>query len=397
MTAHYPFGGGAEEFLAAELAGLAECGVDVAVFPVRRQGLPRVVPDGALVAPRVSRRELPVIVFEGVRRSWTVLKIVRRLTDSPRALARNVAMIPLALVLAARFRHTGAPDHVHAHWLSHTATLAWMLHMLVGVDFSITAHRWDIYAPNLFEAKAQSAQFVRFISERGRHDFRAQIRKSGTRLNVVHLGVSLPPLPVRRRPDVEREHVFRIGAVGALLPVKGHEGLIKAVAGLARSGMNVSLEILGEGPLRDTLESVVRREGVDACVRMPGHRTHEEVVGWMMNDIDALVLPSVDLGGGVHEGVPVVLMEAMAVGIPVVATDTGSIGELVVDGLNGLLVPDKSPEALASAIAQLHRQRGLADRLAAAGRETVAREFNNLDNARRLVGLIRCEDAPTSP
>ena len=121
-----------------------------------------------------------------------------------------------------------------------------------------------------------------------------------------------------------------------------------------------------------------------------GERPRAELTSaYVRGEYDLFVMPSVDLGGGVHEGVPVSIMEAMVAGIPTVATDTGGIPELVVDGSTGVLVPQQSATALADAIARLGADPELAGQLGAAGAEHVRTEFDAAAIARRLIDLMK--------
>jgi glycosyltransferase involved in cell wall biosynthesis len=182
----------------------------------------------------------------------------------------------------------------------------------------------------------------------------------------------------------------RLVAVGSLLPVKGQRHLVEAVAQLRDRGVDTSLDIYGDGPLHDELSRQVSDLGLDDRVVLRGVRPRDELAAaYARGDYDVFVMPSVDLGGGEHEGVPVSIMEAMAVGVPVVATDTGGIPELVVDGVTGLLVPQQSPSALADAVARISADRGLALRLGTAGAHHVREEFDAATIARRLLDLMQ--------
>ena len=177
------------------------------------------------------------------------------------------------------------------------------------------------------------------------------------------MGVDLPAATA----PVRAEGPLRLLTAANLLPVKGHRYLLEALGGLD----DVALEIAGAGPLRAELEE--RARGLP--VTFLGAVSHTQLLeGLRDGRWDAVVLPSTPTDEGDQEGVPVSLIEAMAAGVPVVSTLSGSIPELVTDGA-GLLVPPRDPVALAAALERL-RDPELRRRLAAAGRARVEAEFD---------------------
>src|SRR5262249_34363244 len=241
---------------------------------------------------------------------------------------------------ARRLRELGA-DHVHAHWAAASATLALVAAELAEVRWSLTAHRWDIREANLLRAKAESACFVRAISEAGVRGLEQRVALDGWHPVLLRMGVELPA----RTAGVREGRELRLVTPASLLPVKGHRYLLEALAGLD----GVTLDLAGAGPLREELEQ--RALGLPATFLGPV--SHPELLaGLEQGRWDAVVLPSAPTPEGDREGVPVTLIEAMAAGVPVVSTRCGSIPELVTDG-SGLLVPAADPQALRGAIESL--------------------------------------------
>jgi glycosyltransferase involved in cell wall biosynthesis len=158
--------------------------------------------------------------------------------------------------------------------------------------------------------------------------------------------------------------------------VKGHKYLIEAVAILKKQGLEVRLLIAGQGELCSRLQKQVQESRLCDQVRFLGQISHSELLGlYRDGNIGMVVLPSIDLGNGEHEGIPVSLIEAMSYGVPVVSTLTGGIPELLKDGA-GLLVPPGDPLALAAAIELLIKDSRLRDQLAEAGRKRVMDEYS---------------------
>jgi glycosyltransferase involved in cell wall biosynthesis len=160
-----------------------------------------------------------------------------------------------------------------------------------------------------------------------------------------------------------------------MIPVKGHKYLLRAMVILKERGVGCELLLAGDGPLRKDLEKMVHSLGVSGTVRFVGRLPHDEVLSlYRSGEIGAVVLPSVDLGAGVHEGIPVSLVEAMAHGVPVISTETGGIPELLAGGC-GVLVPPANQKALAASIERVLSDSELRRTLSVEGRRRVENEY----------------------
>jgi colanic acid/amylovoran biosynthesis glycosyltransferase len=175
-------------------------------------------------------------------------------------------------------------------------------------------------------------------------------------------------------------------SIGSLQEYKGHAYLVRACA-LLKDRLELSCVIVGEGNERRRLERLVRSLGLESCVTLVGARREEEVAEFLAN-ADCFVQPSVVAANGQMEGIPVALMEAMACGVPVVATALSGVPELVRDGVTGLLVPPRDPGALAEAVLGVFRHPLAAADRAAAGRQLVQEEFSLSRSAGQLDALI---------
>lgn len=391
VTSSLPFGPG-EPFLYPEIEALRSLGVDLRIVPLYPRG-PVVHPEArnvlALVTaePLFSRRILLSALRVFLRFPKRSLQaLVNLLTPNPRHLLKNLIIYPKALWLA-ELAMSWRADHIHAHWAATTSSMAMAASQVSRVPWSLTAHRWDLVENNLLRRKALHACFFRCISDKTR--FMALER--GVPIEkalVMHLGVALPGrLDKAPKKEVSRGQ-FVLLCPAAFLPIKGHRYLIEALQLLPS---HVHLWLAGEGPLRFEIEAQVERLGLGERVRFLGYLPHEDLIAfYQCGAIDAVVLPSVDLGDGLNEGIPVALIEAMAYGYPVVATATGGIPELLREGA-GLLVPDKSSEALADAILRLVSDEALRRQLALQGRLRVEEEFAIEKITSTLVGLWKEE------
>lgn len=353
-----------EAFVLPEIAALERLGHEVWIVPMWPRG-GHVHEDAArhrertLSAPVVSAA-IAKDAARGLPRSLPLL--ARTLRTKPRIAGKNLIVHPKAVWLARRLQEL-EPDHVHAHWAAASATLAMVAAELAQVPWSLTAHRWDIREANLLRPKAQSACFVRAISEGGARELEQRVGLDGWHPVMLRMGVELP----ERRATPRDGGELHLVTPANLLPVKGHRYLLEALAGLE----GASLDLAGAGPLRGELE----QRALGLPVTFLGPVSHAGLLAGLVGGRwDAVVLPSAPTPEGEQEGVPVSLIEAMAAGVPVVSTECGSIPELITEG-SGLLVPAAEPAALRGALESL-RDPELRRRLSNAGRERVEHEFD---------------------
>jgi glycosyltransferase involved in cell wall biosynthesis len=232
--------------------------------------------------------------------------------------------------------------------------------------------------------KVAEASFVVTISQSNAAVFEAECGGPIGKLNVIYCGIDGHVFHPTERPATGR---LRIACVGTLHEVKGQRHLIEAAADLARRGLDFEVRFIGDGPDRQELERLAASLGVADRIEFLGLRKRAEVVA-RLSETDVLVAPSVPTAGGKREGLPVVLIEAMAAGVPVVASHLSGIPELVENEMTGLTVPPGDSRAIAEAIARLAADPVLRSRLAGSGRERVARDFDLDRNAKRLIALF---------
>jgi colanic acid/amylovoran biosynthesis glycosyltransferase len=389
VTSTLPFGAG-ESFVIPEICELLRRGHDVRIIPIRpRNGIVHVGIDELLErsvpTPLLSGRVLMGASRSLVRFGSQTLRAAAGTLDEGTKVVRlkNACVLPKALWLAAEAKAFEA-DHIHAHWASTTSTAAMVAAALADVPWSFTAHRWDIAEENLLERKAASAAFVRAISADGAGDLRSRI---GDRENIVelHMGVDLPERPAER-PTTGTP--FTVFVPALLVPVKGHDVLLRALAlpGPADAGMRAVLA--GGGPLLASLHRLAAQLGIAERVDFLGQLPHDEVLMRLTSgSYDLVAMPSVNRDGE-KEGIPVALVEAMAHGVPVVASDIGGVSELLGRGA-GMLVAPADEHALANVLCKLAADIELRRSLALVGRRRVEEEFSITSVADRLVELFQ--------
>jgi colanic acid/amylovoran biosynthesis glycosyltransferase len=387
VTSRYPFGPG-EAFLGPELAAHVAAGWDVSVFPAFPKGavvhedaaaiLERVTAPGAGRA--VSSLATALVTRKAVRQA--VSRMLRR-PQRGRVRAKNVAVLSRVGALASHLQRVGA-EHVHVHWGGTSSTLAMAAAEAVSLPWSLTLHRWDIYENNLLAEKVRNASFTRVISEDAARDVRSLV--PGSEPTVVHMGVEVPEHVV----SLPERSTCRLVCVASLVPVKDHASLLTAFAELR--DLDATLDLVGGGPLETELRTRVHDLGLDERVRFLGTLGHRQLLERLRGgDWDAIVLTS-GASGSEHEGIPVSLMEAMAAGIPALATASGATGELVGDGA-GILVPAGDPAALAEELRRVVTDAGLRSQLGAAARSRVEASFDVVKIAARLRDLFATEPA----
>lgn len=390
VTSRFPFGS-AEPYLNTELRELAKYFERIAVLPVRpgtgeTQKMPETVElvDWPLYGKPLVQRALRALRVHPQGVAGGVANLLH--SRDPGRL-KNAAVMLKGIAFGDWLTEHGY-DHVHAYWLSTPASVAYLAAQTAGISWSATAHRWDIYERNAFDVKGRTAAFVRAISARGAADVSERMPSIERRVLHVRLGadVTQQPAPVPRRPDV-----FRIVCAAALVEVKGHADLLTAIAQLRRWGVPVHCTIAGRGPLHAQLEQRASLLHVDDSVEFAGFVQPVQLLArYRAGMYDALVLASVSNGPAAMEGVPSAIIEAMAAGIPVVATDSGSVCELL-DSTCGWIVPPSHPDALARALLEVYLNPGTARARARRAFEIVAERHDVRAQMAALAGALSGE------
>jgi glycosyltransferase involved in cell wall biosynthesis len=279
-------------------------------------------------------------------------------------------------------RGASRPSHVHAHFAHDPALVGMFVSMLTGLPFSFTGHARDLYQipARSLAAKAARATTLVTCCEANVTYLQETLPGSQIPVEVIHHGVDLERfVPSDRRTD----GVPALVSVGRLVEKKAFDDLLRA---LARVDQPFSLQIYGDGPLHDELMALRDELGLGDRVEFLGARDSDEIVK-ALADADAFVLTPTNMEDGDRDGIPNVLVEAMACGLPVVTTTAGGITELVVDDVNGLLCAPDDVTSIAQAVGRIVDDPELRARLGAAGRTTVEADYDVNVAAARLEAL----------
>lgn len=338
--------------------------------------------------PLLGRESATAFVAGLVRRPLTLAAIVKRILTAyaplPRIAAKSLALLPKALAIAADAKRWGA-DHVHAEFAGHPATTAWIGRRMGGLPYSVSCRAHDIFrTQRLLDAKLSEAGGIRTVSEFGAAFLHRTVPAIAERpIQVIHSSVDTARIaPVETVPSTDP---FRILYVGALEPKKGVEYLLEALAAVGDRLGNWQLDLIGSGPSADALKAQAAPLG--DRVRFRGMQPFE-VVSESYRTASVCVAPSVIGPSGRQEGIPNVMIEALAYQRPAITTAISGIPELIRDGETGLLVPQRDSAALGQALLRVFSDPAAALEMARRGRRHVEQEFDLTANASRQLAMM---------
>jgi len=398
-----------ETFILKEVLALKRAGVPVTIYSTLPPTRDRLIqPEAQALLPEV--RVLPQVgwtnrgafirALEHCRRTdgRATLKAVIRYLRQPSQ--RRFRRLWRGMILAHNL-HQDRITHLHAAWAHTPASVARDVSRLTGIPWSMAAHAKDIYLsnPESIRKKVTTASFV--------------LTCTGSNRRLLRTLAELGPDEPMVKPKVELHYdgvdtqYFSpakngnppspplILSVGRLVPKKGFEILLEAALLLRCQGIPFHLQIVGEGPLRSDLEERIRHLDLEDCVELTGMLVLPQVRERYRN-ARCMVLASRITDQGDRDGIPNTLAEAMACGVPVIASHLPSIRELVVDTESGLLVPPEDPAALARALSRVLTDDDLHCTLAKGGRKRVVKRFaaefheqQTVNRLRRALGIER--------
>lgn len=341
-------------FIRREITGLEACGIQVARFAIRsceselvdeedKQELQKtriILEVGkfgllfALISVVVTR---PIRFLSAL---WLMFQVG---WSSERGVLRHFAYLAEACVLLGWSTESGCA-HTHSHFGTNSTTVAMLCQALGGPPYSFTVHgpeEFDKVKAIALEEKIKRAAFVVAVSDFGKSQlYRWCDYKHWSKIHVIHCGVDELFLTQTHIPVPDKP---RFVCVGRLSEQKGHLLLVEAAASLAAEGLKFKLVLVGDGPLRNQIEGMIAQLGLQNHIEITGWASNNEVQQQII-DSRTMVLPSF------AEGLPVVIMEALALERPVISTYVAGIPELVEPGICGWLVPPSSVEALTAAM-----------------------------------------------
>ncbi|MCB0193761.1 MAG: glycosyltransferase family 4 protein [Anaerolineae bacterium] len=387
-----------ETFILREMSELERQGWQVALYPLIAQEQTVIHDEVNHWLPQVRRLPFasPAVLaangqalFQSPARygeGWMRTLFENR--TSPKFLVRALALLPKA-VYAARLMQQEGVDHIHAHYATHPAMVAWLIHKLTDISYSITVHAHDIFVEQaMLATKLRDATFIAAISHYNR-DFLAQTVGTWVRekTHIVHCGIEPDNYMHLSKPSAGSAERFELISIGSLQPYKGHPYLIQACALLRDRGIPVRCRIIGGGEEQAMLERMITEARLEGIVELLGPQPQEEVAR-LLPTAHCYVQPSIITPSGKMEGIPVALMEALACALPVVATNISGIPELVQPDKTGYLVPPANASALADTLTTIYANPERACRLGMAGQSLVFQEFDLKTNVKNKAALF---------
>lgn len=278
-------------------------------------------------------------------------------------------------------------SHIHVHFAHIPTDIAMYASGLTGIPFSFTSHANDLFERGwLLKEKVERARFAVTISEYNRQ-YLMERGAPEHKIHVVRCGVDSISFPLTIHDDPHQE-ISRIGTLGRMVEKKGFDTLIRACKILADKGFRFHVEIVGDGPQFVMLQEFVQTRDLSSSIIFCGPLPHNRVPGWLKG-LDLFVLPCRKDSHGDMDGIPVVLMEAMLSGVPVISTRLSGIPELIEDGKTGLLIDPDDPTQLAEGIERLLSNHSLRKRLYANAVQKVRTEFDLHQNIHVLANLFK--------
>jgi len=308
-----------------------------------------------------------------------------RMTKNPRValglLYRFFVSSQVALLLKSK--HC---QHLHINFAHIPTDVGMYASALTGITFSFTSHANDLFERGwLLKEKIERAKFVVTISEYNK-DFLVNQGADKNKIHIVHCGVSSKNFYFRESESLDMP--AKIGALGRMVEKKGFDVLIRACSLLKSQGFSFKLSIAGDGPLRHDLELLINKYELGEEVSLVGSLSHDNVSEWLQ-DLDVFVLPCVRDKQGDMDGIPVVLMEAMLSGVPVISSNISGIPELIIDSDTGLLCESNNHESLAKKIKTLTTDDILRNELRRNAIKKVKTDFDLDKNAELLYELLQ--------
>ncbi|WP_416068163.1 glycosyltransferase [Rhizobium sp. ZK1] len=392
-----------QTFVFNEIRSIAELGGDIRVLSCK--------------SPSENRSNLPNAygyedridtIFDGTTRSSRARRLLAAAKAASKLLIRNPALLPNVLLaawsgdtvvpfsmkLAIAVRLQSHPDSIiHCHFGPAGKVIADLKkHGLVKSPMTTVFHGYDITqyiveATDAYKTLFSEADLLIPISDFWRRRL-TELGAPSDKIRTIRLGVDCNAFEYKRRVAVPGE-TTRFITIGRMTEKKGHRYTIEAFKALAerRPDLNICLDVIGDGPDLQEIRAITTGWQSNAKITLHGALAHQDVRA-MLDQSHIFVLPSVVAANGDMEGIPVSIMEAMAMGLPVISTRHSGIPELVEDDLSGILVDERDVDALSAAMERLGSEPELQLAMGKAGRAVIEREYNERTQARVLMSAL---------
>jgi glycosyltransferase involved in cell wall biosynthesis len=385
-----------DTFIRREVLGLRNLGFDVVTYSVRQAGTDHDVDEEVINEKENTHYLLPfnfleliVLVLKKLlvhpgRFFSTCLLALKTSRPGFKGYSLQLAYFLEAVLLSQQFSEDGV-EHIHNHFGDNGGTVTLLAAKLADLPFSISIHGPHIFFDGLHWALDKKTEHAKFISCIG-HFCKSQMmlysdKDLWGKFKIVRCGVDLDQFEYREPQGKASRMVY----TGRLSAEKGIPVLFDSIAQLKTRNYEIQITLMGDGEDRHFLEQLARQKEIDDSVIFAGF-VDQATIAKTLRASDIFVLPSF------AEGIPVALMEAMAMGVPVIATYVGGVIELVVDQRTGLMVSPSDSVGLASAIARYIDDEAFRQTIAKNAREKIESEFNTEDQVDKLAQLFTQSD-----
>jgi len=392
ITVQAPYGR-TEPFLIEEMLSIKDLGYSLLIVPVRPPNEIFHIKSKKLLSNTIK---LPLInismilmlfifIFTKPLVFYKLFYSIYKNSPNIKILSKNLIILPKGIFLSYLIKKQNI-THIHAHWSSTPSTLAYIISQINKIEWSFTAHSGAILKNNMLKEKVRSTKFVRVISKNRYNDILNTVGKNYKhKIFISHLGINVPNNKLIKN---NLSNPIILACIGHLDKIKGHKYLIEACYLLKKQGFNFKCFIIGKGVEKNNLFKMVNNFKLQNNISFLGELPHENVLEMMLKkEIDILIHPSITIKyEDREEGIPVVLMESMGNCIPVIATDTGSIPELVMG--NGLLIPEKDSLAIVDSVKYIYYNYKNIKKVINRAYNIILSDFNIKKNTKYLVELI---------
>lgn len=379
-----------ETFVVTEILAREARGERLEIFALRPN-------DDTRFHAELARVQAPVRAVRVPRRlsaAWEGLRGAAHEPELSGAVARHLPELlaadaddALQAIEVARQAHRRGITHLHAHFASTATTVARLAALLAGIPYSFTAHAKDIFHSTVdpvdLEQKLADAAFTVTVSDYNLHHLQRTYRATGSVARVYN-GLDLDRFPFVPRPA--RGGTLRLLAVGRLVEKKGFALLIDAVTRLRADGIDATLDIVGDGELSAPLRERANASAARAAIRFLGPLPQGEVAA-RLREADVFVAPCLVGSDGNADGLPTVLLEAMATGIPCVSTAVTGIPEIIIDGQTGVLCEPGDVDSLVDGLRRVARPDYPVNRTTRQARALIEQRFDARRQAQQLAEL----------
>lgn len=384
-----------ETFIAREMKAVRDYGIDMTIFSIKKcrdkvihkeaEALIENVFNLPLICSLVVLKAVMFFLFTKPLVFFSALfEIIRHSYASFDFLIKGLLLFPQSCAYA-READLRKCTHIHAHWATHPATMALVMSRLTGLKVSLTGHAHDIYVNTTgLVYKMCRCEFI-LTCTKSNKEYLLDMAKGfdPERIIVSYHGLDLKHkyIPGDEKPDGE---VFRIVSVGSCLPCKGYDRLLNAGKLLADKGFDFAIDIVGGGPLQEELTALAEELGIGDKVNFAGFVNQQDMPGYYKK-ADCFVLASIP---EIHWGIPNVVVEAMAVELPVITTALPALPEVIENDKNGFLMDYPDPDKISAFLSKLIESPALKRTIGIAAREKVMGMFDLDNNAREVAELF---------